>query len=283
MHYPRSSGSSWISCANAPSAWGRGRRDRTSGVSGGNMSGSAAEALGESLALHLLQPPYDIERQFLPQTSLAEKLWPGSVLVVDLDQSVGVEQLAERLRVLRRRLPMVSLIVRAAAGQRMNLFEVWEWARMPVDGLVPPGPAGRATMVPFLADSVQLPQRVCDWLSMWRNDIDPDTLRAVESLLQVGGVSARRAPRRLSRRLRSLGLPPSASWTTLGRVLRFVLAIQREPRRALLSVALEQGYGGLSLPSRQARRLFRAAPGEIRRTIGWHGWVHRFVTAGSGR
>lgn len=250
---------------------------------------AALDALArEQYALGRIDPAYDEVRGLTCAALAAPGFLPGTLLVLRSRATASPDcpALAAGVAELRARFPTVPVVAEVDALTPEALHFALCAQRLRLRAVIvrdtPPAPHLRRA----LTRPHRLGGDVVEWLRLRRIALSPPVAHLVRHLVVHGARpasvdallrGAKAAPSSVRTRFRRKGLPSPACWHRMARALHVALRLQAEPRKSLLALAHECGYGDHAALSRQFTGCFALRPGEVRGTLGWEWLLDRWA------
>lgn len=229
------------------------------------------------------EPPY----RTLAPTPARMRASAGYVLLIPIGGSHEAPALPATIGRFRIRLPSTPIVVRPDATRPVDIIAIVESAaHLRVHFMA--GDSGR--LESGLRDTLTNPSGlggdVAAWLRRVRPDLPAMAGWLIDALIGPGieaeplAVVLRRhgiAARSARRTLRRANLPSPSRWSSLARILRGALALQRSAGEPVLRVALDNGFPDGSVLSRGLRQQFGVHADDVRKALGWGWLMDRFI------
>lgn len=242
-----------------------------------------------NIPLWLLHPPYERYEPVAVARWPEPHVAPGTVLVVQpAGTPADCRALPDFLPALRARFPGLPVVLRVdgsrGSGDVMRCAH--RAGRLMVRTVLVDGENIQETLRHALTDRSHLGQDVAEWLYMRGLRLSPALLDVLQQILVLAPaydtISELMAdihePIKHARvRFQKKRIPSPAGWMRMIHALHAALALQSEPSRSLLHVALSLDYVDHSALSRQIFRCFGERPSAIRDTLGWEWLVERWA------
>jgi hypothetical protein len=158
--------------------------------------------------------------------------------------------------------------------------------RLGIDALLGAGDLSPATLRLALTDESDFESGVVGRLEFHGYHLDDVCKAAIAALTRSGSAAAveeilslaRVAKRTAERHLRASGLPTPVAWRSCSRVVRPVMALQRDPTLSIERAALDHGFADAAGLEHLAGRVIGRTTGYVRRELGWPPLLRLFLS-----